>query len=185
VRFPMRMITGSAQLDDDARNAPWLAELIRAVAAVKRPGAIYLDFCGIQATSRGFLWEVVLGLRRYCRKKRPDLQLIVANANARIRLELSCALADQRDAMMICKLDGHGDGCEPNVIGQLSAREASVLRTVLRVGVACARCVENDQRHFNMITPANWRQALLSLSAKGILVASGRGKSARFRPSVR
>src|SRR5687768_8090030 len=90
---------GEDALAGAPEGANALAKLISRVANLAEIEVIELDFRDIAIATSSYLRESVLGFRDYCRKSRPHLYPVVANANLKVREELEGLLKLKGDAI--------------------------------------------------------------------------------------
>jgi hypothetical protein len=184
MRLPLSDSTNLDVLAGAANGANLLARFVAATAATSGPEVVFLDFRGVQVATSSFLREAVLGFRDFCRRSRPDLYPVVANANTVVLEELADLLQRNRDALVVCSL-GEGETAQrARVVGTLEDKQRVTLRAVLEAGEADAATLAKLFEKQDPIGVTGWNNRLAALAAKGILRDVRGGRSKRFRPVV-
>jgi len=183
LRLSVRELAKDEALGGAEHGAHLFAKAIPLLAASRETGPVFLDFDGIALATASYLRESVLALRDYCRRNRPEVQVVVANACPVVLEELEFLLTRLRDAMTVCRLDQRGRASEPKVIGVLDEKQAVTLHAVLELGGADASTLTRKFKS-EKITTTGWNNRLAGLADKGILIESRRGKSKLYKPIV-
>jgi DNA-binding transcriptional ArsR family regulator len=183
LRLSVSELAKDEALGGAENGAHLFANAIPLLAASRHAGPVFLDFDGIALATASYLRESVLALRDYCRRNRPEVQVVVANACPVVLEELEFLLTRLRDAMTVCRLDQRGRASEPKVIGVLDEKQAVTLHAVLELGGADASTLTRKFKS-EKITSTGWNNRLAGLADKGILIESRQGKSKLYRPIV-
>src|SRR5262245_59166437 len=134
MRVDVEKLGGSDVLSGAANGASSLAQLVAAIPPDVGEGLISLDFKGVEVATGSYLRELVLGLRDYCRRSRPQLCPIIANPNEVVLEELQDLLSDKRDAVVVCRFDRDGHVSGARVVGLLEEKQRLTLDAVLALG---------------------------------------------------
>src|SRR5262249_41322764 len=149
-------------------GANLLAQLITTSSQASGSTVVFLDFRGIQVATGSFLREAILGFRDFCRRSRPDLYPVVANANDTILEELADLLHGRRDALVICTLAKGEVPGQAKVLGLLEDKQRATLQAVLLAGETDAASLAKQFEKEDAIGVTGWNNRLAFLTAKGI-----------------
>ena len=181
----MRDVANDDVLAGAQEGVAALAKLIKTFAQGGDSLLVVLDFAEVRVATGSFLRESVLGLRDYCRRRRPPSAIVVANANPLVSEELHNLLSASGDALVLCELPRRGEPRRGYVLGLLEEKQRVTLQVVLRLGAADARMLYERFRRSDTIGVTGWNNRLASLAEKGILVEEREGRAKRYRPILK
>ncbi len=164
-------------------GAATLSRLIARTAAVqpRETETLFLDFRDVDVATASWLRQAVLGFRDYCRRTRPDLYPVVANANEFVLEELGMLLGS--DAVVCCDLPARGEPRNPRLVGVLEDKQAETLRAVSEIREVDAATLTKMHEHgAKKIGHTGWNNRLAGLASKGILMEVRRGRAKFYRP---
>ena len=174
---------GQDALAGSMEGAATLSRLIAKVASAVDTDVVLLDFRNVDVSTASFLREAVLGFRDYCRRSRPNLYPVVANAKRADIEELEVLLGS--DALVVCDLDAAGRPVNARVVGRLEEKQRDTLAAVLQARQVDASTLAGQaDRNSRKMSPTAWNNRLAALAAKGILIESRRGRGKVYRPVV-
>ena len=182
MRLSIRDLAGDELLAGSVEGAALLSKLIPSVATTSSPGVVYLDFSAVRVATGSYLRESVLGFRDYCRRSRPELYPVVANPNEKVLDELRYLLKEKGDAVVVCELAATESPSNARVLGILEEKQTVTLLAVLEAGEADAASLRKRARRSESISLTGWNNRLASLSSKGLLIETRRGRSKWYRP---
>jgi hypothetical protein len=178
----VREIAGDLALSGATTGLAAMVQITQRIPRPTQEGILFLDFQGIEIATGSFLRSLVLGLRDWCRLNRPELTVVVANANESIVEELTDLLSNKRDAVAACDLRGKGAVLSPRVLGVLEERQAETLEAVIKAGETDAPSLARLYDDLAEPGANKWNNRLASLVAKGILRERRLGRSKRYSP---
>lgn len=180
MRIDISSLTNEDVLAGAGNGAYVLSELVRRAARADGPIA-YLDLAKVRIMTASFFREFALGFRDYCRRSRPDLSPVVANANDDTLDEITFVLHELRDSFVLCELKAGGKVDRPRVVGVLDEKQRLTLEAVVRLGEADAGMLK-ERFPDESIGLTGWNNRLAALSDKCLVREARFGRSKRYYP---
>lgn len=156
----------------------------RAVEPV-RPEVLFFDFAGVASATVSFLRDGPLAYRALLGTQRSKLCPVFANLTLPVRDSLGEYLSYTRDAAFGCELTSSGDVTEVQVLGRLDAKQELTFRAVRQLGEATAAQLASAHMDTEHVGLTAWNNRLAALTAKGLLVASRKGRSRTYTVTLR
>lgn len=163
-------------------GANLLAKIIPELKRGIEPEVLYLDFKGIDVATSSYLQQGILSVRDYCRKHKPHLYPVIANASDNVLEELELLLEKIGDAVLICKLDVRGKASGARVLGVLEEKQEITLDAVRALKLADAKTLLEKSKGKESIAITGWNNRLSALTAKGLLMELKKGRSKYYQP---